>query len=302
MKDIKELNENELEPDKKLKERERESESDKKTRQKEINRLTELFLRDYPAKSRFAEAYRTLRTNVHFSFMNKEFRSLMITSAGAKEGKTNTVANIGYTLSQSGKSVLMIDADLRKPMLTTLTPSQGSRGLTGLLSDIFDLNAGDIAVNGEEKIPCLDEKIGSDILNIPINNSDNPDAPSKLFLLPSGRRPPNPHEILGSKGMSFLVSYLTKKFDVVVIDTPPLLPASDALLLAPQTDGVLLIVKAGMINRSLVRKAVDQLRMSKANLLGVVLNSMDSRKEGYYYYYNKKYYSKYYSGYYGKYK
>ncbi|QTA85513.1 CobQ/CobB/MinD/ParA nucleotide binding domain-containing protein, DUF4388-containing [Desulfonema magnum] len=392
-------------------------------------------MNNYPDKSRFAEAFRTLRTNVHFSFMEKEFRSLLVTSAGEKEGKTSTAANLAYTLSRAGKSVLMIDADLRKPMLGRLAFSQASPGLTGVLSDLLNtdidngtleafgvsdlfnllsfqkktgllqlsdgreevglyflhgklvdikwftkpveenlvnfliknsllsreeavsainrqkdtgqklssilINTGllrkdelkgpfdnymketlrvtvqmktgtfsfkelhqsdlerfsfDLAdihqlyeemVGGEERLPYLQSKIDSAIL----------DVSTDLFLLPTGNRPPNPSEILGSKGMSFLLSYLTKKFDALIIDTPPILPASDALLLAPQIDGVVLMVKAGLINRELIRKAVEQLRLAQANLLGVVLNRVDIRREGYY-----KYYNKYYSGYYGKYK
>ncbi|MBW2175277.1 MAG: hypothetical protein JRF64_11970 [Deltaproteobacteria bacterium] len=88
--------------------------------------LTDLFLNHYPASSRFAESYRTLRTNIHFSFMEKAFRSLLVTSAGAQEGKTSTVANLAYTMAQAGKTVLMIDADLRKPMLSNLLPSKNS--------------------------------------------------------------------------------------------------------------------------------------------------------------------------------
>jgi len=86
---------------------------------------------------------------------------------------------------------------------------------------------------------------------------------------------------------------LKKRFDTIIIDSPPILPASDAILLAPRTDGVVLVVKSGMMNREMVKRAVEQLRLSKANLLGVVLNAVDTKREGYYKYYHK-YYSKYY--------
>ncbi len=264
------------------------SKSEKKAEAKASKRLSELFLKNYPQNSRFAEAYRTLRTNVHFSFMDKPFRSLLVTSAGAKEGKTNTVANLGFALSQAGKSVLMIDADLRKPMLGNLIPSGGSIGVAGLLSDIFKDDVG----NGEGEMSLMEEKIDSAILEVAEN----------LFLLPTGGHPPNPSEIMGSKGMSFLVTHLMGKYDIVLIDTPPILPASDAVLMAPQMDGVLLIIKAGFLSRGMVKKAVDQLSLSKANLIGVVLNSLNIKKQGYYDKYYRKYYSKYHSGYYGKYK
>lgn len=406
----------------------------RKASTKKPGELSDLFLENYPTNSRFAEAYRTLRTNIHFSFMEKKFQSLLITSAGQAEGKTSTVANLAYTMSKAGRSVLMIDADLRKPMLTRLISSNESPGLTGLLSnhfstdigkgslghfgindlvrlislqkrtgllrlsddkeeveifflqgDMVDLNwltrpeekrlasvlvtsgllssedstsavsrqkdtgqkLGFVLINmglvkeddlkgpltmhmmeglrtalqmrtgsfdfkdlpesdfdrssfdpvdfkrlhrqvivGEEELPYLQEKISSAIVSGPTPN---------LFLLPAGNLPPNPSELVGSDRMSFLISYLKKRFDVLVIDTPPILPASDALLLAPQTDGVVLMVKAGSMDREMVKKAVEQLHLAQVNLLGVVLNQVDTKREGYY-----KYYHKYYSKYYGE--
>ncbi|MBW2646353.1 MAG: CpsD/CapB family tyrosine-protein kinase, partial [Deltaproteobacteria bacterium] len=130
------------------------------------------------------------------------------------------------------------------------------------------------------------EKINSAILKTGAPN---------LFLLPSGDLPPNPSELLGSKRMSFLLSNLKKRFDVLIIDSAPILPASDALVLAPEADGVLLMVKAGLINREMVKKAVEQLRVARAHLLGVALNYVDIKREGYY-----KYYHKYYSQYHGE--
>ena len=116
-----------------------------------------------------------------------------------------------------------------------------------------------------------------------------------LFLLPGGKLPPNPSELLASERMSFLLSNLKKKFDVLIIDSPPILPASDALLLSPNMDGAALMVKAGNMNREMVRKAVEQLRMAKVNLLGFILSQVDIKREGYY-----KHYHKYYSTYYGE--
>ena len=406
--------------------------SKKRTLLYKLDGLSRLFLGKYPAKSRYAEAYRTLRTNIHFSFMEKDFQTLLVTSAGEGEGKTSTVANLAYTMAQAGKSVLMIDADMRKPLLSRLISSNESPGLTGLLSDVFgadvrdgtldeygihdllkllslkkktgllylsdgkekielfflhgeimDLNwptrpderklaavlikndlitrehaklaigrqkdtgqklglilvsmgllskddlTGPLTIHmmeglrtalqfkkgtfsfkkllesdfeqasfkpvdfhqiyrqvviGEEELHYLQKKINSAILKTDVAN---------LFLLPAGNLPPNPSELLGSERMTFLISNLKKRFDTLIIDSSPILPASDALLLVPQTDGVVLIVKAGLMNRELVKKAVDQLRLSQANLLGVALNSVDIKREGYYKYYHK-YYSKYY--------
>jgi capsular exopolysaccharide synthesis family protein len=141
-------------------------------------------------------------------------------------------------------------------------------------------------VIGEEEIPFLQKSIQEAIQETKTEN---------LYVLSSGPRPPKPAELLESNRMSFLLEHLKRRFDVVVLDTPPLLPASDALLLAPQTDGVVLMIRAGQINRELIKKAVDQIRHTQANLIGVVLNEVDVKREGYY-----KYYHKYYAKYYGE--
>jgi len=116
-------------------------------KQKKTKDFSDLFLGNYSTASSFAESYRTLRTNIYFSFMEKEFRSLLVTSTGEKEGKSTTTANLAYTMAQAGKTVLMIDADLRKPMLSKVIPSHNEPGLTGLLSDTFstDIRAGSLA-------------------------------------------------------------------------------------------------------------------------------------------------------------
>jgi capsular exopolysaccharide synthesis family protein len=138
---------------------------------------------------------------------------------------------------------------------------------------------------GSEELPFIDGFIKEAVKEIDEN----------LFLLPAGIIPPNPSEMLGSSRMEFLFSRLQEMYDVLVIDSPPLLPASDALVLAPKVDGVLAVVKAGFLNRDMVGRAIEQLRNAKANLLGVVLNQVDTKREGYY-----KYYYKYYSKYYGE--
>ena len=140
-------------------------------------------------------------------------------------------------------------------------------------------------VIGEEEIPYLQGKINEAIIPTGVEN---------LFLLPAGKLPPNPSELLSSERMAFLLSNLEKKFDRIIIDTPPILPTSDALLIADHVDGVVLVVKAGVINRKMVKKAVDQLNSARAAIMGVVLNQVDVKREGYY-----KYYHKYYSSYYG---
>ena len=142
------------------------------------------------------------------------------------------------------------------------------------------------ALIGNEEIPFLQKGIDKAILKTSTEN---------LFLLPAGRIAPNPSEVMGSNRMSFLITHLRERFDRLIIDTPPILLASDALVLTPRTDGVVLVVKAGLMNRELVKNTVEQLKLAQANLLGIVLNRVDLKREGYY-----KYYHKYYSKYYGE--
>jgi capsular exopolysaccharide synthesis family protein len=139
-------------------------------------------------------------------------------------------------------------------------------------------------VIGSEELPFLQKNISSAIQLTDVKN---------LSILPSGPLPPKPAEILGSNRMSFLLSFLKRRYDIIIIDTPPILPATDALLLASQIDGVVLLVKAGATDRKMVKKVVEQIKNSQANLIGIVLNQVNIEKEGYYKYYNK-YYSKYY--------
>ncbi|MGA7144786.1 MAG: capsular biosynthesis protein, partial [Desulfobacterales bacterium] len=139
---------------------------------------------------------------------------------------------------------------------------------------------------GEEKLPFLESKIYSAIEKTGVDN---------LFLLPCGEIPPVSSELLASSRMSFLVSYLKKKFDMLIIDSSPVMATSDSLILAAQMDGVLLINRSGMINRKMVLKTVEQVQNAQATIMGIVLNRVDIKKEGYY-----KYYHKYYSKYYGK--
>ena len=398
------------------------------------NGVKALYLKNYPTNSRFAEAFRTLRTNIQLSFLDKEFRSILITSAGQGEGKTSVTMNLAYTMAKMGKSVLMIDADLRKPALSKAINTKRSHGLAGLISELFstevkegrlrDMGISDLvrllsfqnktgilrlndnkdiveirfskgqirgidwltrpdekklatvlvkeglitkeqasqafrrqkdtkqklgfiivsmgiltedklkgpltlhaiegfrailqmkdgmfrfkkvrgfdedripldpvdfdqvysrALIGKEEIPFLRKGIDETIVKTDVEN---------LSLLPAGRWTPNPSEIMSSNRMSFLITVLKEKFDCLILDTPPILPASDALVLIPQTDGVIFVVTAGQVNRELIKNAVSQLKLAKANLLGVVLNRVNFKREGYY-----KYYHKYYAGYYGE--
>lgn len=384
-------------------------------------------LHNYPVRSHFAESYRTLRTNVSFSFMEQSFRTLLVTSAGEQEGKTTTAANLAYTMAQAGNSVLLIDADLRKPTLNLLKPMQSSTGLSGLLADVLstDVRSGSLSEfglgdlyrlisfqkktgilhlsQGEDRVDLhffhgklfdaewltrprerslgtvlvnnkvitqdqleqvlvsqkdTGQKLGFMLLNMGLvkkeeltgfivlhiieafrsgfqfktgefvfenlSESDfasdafTPEDLPKLYrqamvgeeklnflekktasaivgmdtenfsVLPAGLPPPNPAELLDSERMPFLIYLLKRQFDILIIDTPPILPASDAMILAPHTDGILLVIQSGYLKRELIKKAVNQIKKTQANLIGVVLNQVDVKKAGYYsgeYYY-----------------
>lgn len=388
----------------------------------------ESLLVNYSTKSRYAEAYRTLRTNIYFSLMEKDLNSLVVTSSLQEEGKTTTVANLAYTIAQTGKSVLMVDADLRRPGLSTRFGVQKAVGFSNIIADVLGrpVNRGEIAdyglrdliqlnslqqrtcvlniSNEENKIalyflkgelvdvfwknrpdsrklantlvrekllneheatlalghqkksvrrlgailltlglieerelnkilsvqvmeafriavemedgtfivsPVSEDEIhlaelqtvnfsqltrelfSSDIYSSYIRRNIESNILSteekNLFLLPSGSIPPNPSELIGSAKTSYLLSQLKNRFDVVIIDSSPVMPASDVLLLAKQVDGVVVVVEAGKTNRTVVKDVSQQLSKAKANILGILLNRADMTKGSYYKYYQTYY-------------
>jgi non-specific protein-tyrosine kinase len=222
------------------------------------------------SKSLVAEAYRTLRTNLQFSSLDNPLRSLVVTSAVATEGKTTTAANLAVVLAQSGKRVVLVDADLRRPSAHKLFGLSNGAGLTTALVEEPK------ALNGFLR--------DTEVAN--------------LRLLTAGPVPPNPQELLGSQRMEEMLHKLEGDVDIVVIDTPPTLVVADANILAARADGVLMVVNTGSTRRAAVRQAVEGIQQVGANLIGVVLNMVDTRGvRGSYYYYPSYYY---YSHYYGR--
>lgn len=394
----------------------------------------ENLLLDFPSGSRYAESFRTLRTNLNFSAMEKGLTSVLVTSSVEAEGKTNTAINLGYTIAQSGKKVLLIDADLRRPRLTGAFELKKNKGFTDIISTTFgepiskgnltDYSIGDLvqlidlqkrtgelnieSVNknnitiyfiagkivdiywknrpeskklantlvqkqmltkeeatlalghqkksvqrlgtilftmglvSKEKLskelavhtveamriisgmtegdfyfnPLSQNEIKSPIsqnvnfeklfneflgqgeelqfINKSIDAAIHPTAAENLYVLPSGKIPPNPSEVIGSTGAAFLMELLKKKFDFIILDTPPVMPATDAMLMAPRTDGTILVVKSGNTERKIVKSVVESFKNANLPILGILLNLVDLKKEGYY-----RYYKKYYASYYG---
>ena len=206
------------------------------------------------------EAYKTLRTNVTFSLAGEgTSRVVVVTSALQGEGKSVTAINLALSFAEADKKVLLIDCDLRRPKLGRLLDLSSLAGLTNLLLD-----------------PSLLEK---SILKR-YNTID--------VLLP-GDIPPNPSELLGSDRMKKLLDRLREKYDCIILDTPPINIVTDAVVLAPQTDGVLFVVRANQSERGAVIHAVGQLEDTRAKLLGFVLNGVDPEQSGYGRYRYKKY-------------
>jgi len=209
-------------------------------------------------KSPVSEAFRSLRTSLHFVSPNFEYRSLLVTSPGPSEGKSTVISNLAVSLAQTGKSVLVIDADLRKPSQHKVFGIVNSAGLTNVLV-------------GERDFESLFQDAGVE----------------NLKVLTSGPIPPNPAELLDTPMMRALIKEATEKFDFVLVDSPPVLPITDAAVLASQVDGILLIVKSGQTRINLAKEAKDMLENARGKIVGVILNQIryDGDDYRYYYYY-----------------
>jgi polysaccharide biosynthesis transport protein len=216
-------------------------------------------------KSPVSEAYRTLRTNLQFSKIDKTVRTMLVTSSGPKEGKSTTSANLAIAMAQSGKRVVLIDGDLRRPVVHSIFGLEKEDGITNYLMD-------DIS---------YDKMIKKSIM-------DN------LFIIPSGVLPPNPSELISSQKMEDLIERLKGDFDLVVFDTPPVIAVTDAAILSTKVDGVLLVVKSGQTNYDAVVRAKSLMENVDARMLGALLNGVEvgGMYGTYYYYYYHNYYSK----------
>lgn len=212
-------------------------------------------------KSAAAEAYRTLRTNITFANPDKPVHTLLVTSTSPDDGKSTTIANLAITFAASGSPTVLVDADLRRPHLHTIFGVPNDAGVTTLVADM--------ARNKDGAAP-----------NIPLQRTQV----ENLQVLTSGPVPPNPAEILASQRMSELLALLRGSAEYVLIDAPPIIAVTDAAVLAPKVDGVLIVINAGKTKRELAIKARDMLKQVNANILGVVLNNAEIDKSSYAYY------------------
>lgn len=196
-------------------------------------------------RSPAAEAYRQLRTNIQFSSLDKELRTLAFTSSLPQEGKSTTLANLAITMAQNGNRVIVVDCDLRRPTQHSLFGLKNQVGLTNLMV-----------------APSLDDL-----------NTQETDVPG-LYVLPTGPIPPNPSELLGSRRMMEVIHRLSQEADYVLFDTPPVVAVTDAAVLATKVDGVVLVVMANKTKRDVAQRAKAQLEKVGANIVGVVLNNV----------------------------
>ncbi len=214
-------------------------------------------------RSPLAEGYRALRTNIQFASVDGPLRTVLVTSPGPGEGKSTTAANLAVVLAQAGRQVILVDADLRRPNLHRFFELPNGQGLTTALLDF----------------------------QTPAIRHVQPTAMPGLRVLTSGPIPPNPAELLGSQRQAELLQSLQEEVDVVILDSPPVLTVTDALVLAQLVNGVLLVIDAGSTRREALLKARDALVHSEGRIFGVALNRLTPRRSGYYYYQYYQYYT-----------
>jgi capsular exopolysaccharide synthesis family protein len=218
-------------------------------------------------QSQMAESYRALRTSLLLSNLGAPPKVIMVTSARPQEGKTTTSVNTAIVLAQKGVRVLLVDADLRRPSIHKTLGMGPRSGLSNVLT-------------------------GSATVQQTVTTS--PIQPN-LFVMPAGTPPPNPAELLASSNMRDLIAELRQQYDHIVIDTPPTLSVTDAVVLSPRADATILVIRSGQTTKQALRRARDILMQVNAHVAGVLLNAVDLNSPDYYYYYEYQgKYSQYY--------
>lgn len=213
-----------------------------------------LIVHDQP-KSPIAEAFRTLRTNIQYAKVDVDLKTLLFTSAGPGEGKSTVTANSAVALAQTGKRVVLVDCDLRKPVQ----------------HHIFNLNKKGLT-------NCL---VGES----PVSELLQDTEVEGLRILTSGPIPPNPAELLGSARMERILAELREETDYLILDCPPVIAVTDACVLARKADGILLVLDADQIRPEMAQKAKELLENAQGKILGAILNRVEVEKEHSYYYY-----------------
>ena len=240
--------------------------SRKNSDQQEARTIAGRLITHFAPKSPISEAYRSLRTSIQYAKADSQIKTIVVTSPGPQEGKSTTVANLAITFAQMGTRVLLVDTDLRRPVLHSIFDMDRTKGISNYLVGKIE----------------LDEAIVK-------TNIDN------LFIMPCGTLPPNPSELLGSKSMKACIAELKTMFDIILFDSPPIMAVTDAAVLSSEVDGIILVVKAGQTDRNAVQRSYDILKNIPNHIIGALLNVVNI--EGiygsyYYYYYHYYYYGK----------
>ncbi|RMF60098.1 MAG: polysaccharide biosynthesis tyrosine autokinase [Calditrichaeota bacterium] len=220
----------------------------------------------FDPKSPISEAYRTLRTNIQFQNLGTDNLSLLVTSSAPKEGKSTTLANLAITMAQMGSRVLIVDTDLRRPVVHSIFKLKKDKGITNYLMG-----------------------------KLPFEDIVKPSFVENLYIVTSGPLPPNPSELLASEAMENFVQEARNNFDVVLFDSPPIIAVTDAALLSSKVEGVILVIRAHQTQKEAVKRAKTLLDNVHARIIGCLLNSVDIERAygSYYYYYYYHYYSYY---------
>ncbi|MGZ5418687.1 MAG: polysaccharide biosynthesis tyrosine autokinase [Nocardioides sp.] len=207
-------------------------------------------------RSPASEAFRTLRTNLEFASVDEPLKSILVTSAVPGEGKTTVASNVAVAFAQTGKRVILLDADMRRPGIHRVFGLPNAYGLTNLLRTVEQ----------------------------PLDSVAQTTPEPNLTIITTGALPPNPAELLGSRRMKEVLQRLKEEADVIVVDSPPLQLVTDAAILGAELDGTLLVVDAARTRKGAVRQATEALERVGAKLLGAVVNRLSDRAGGYYYY------------------
>lgn len=217
---------------------------------------SELLVANHP-KSVVAEQFRAIQISIQLSMIDKQLKSLVVTSAGREAGKSFVAANLATTFTTEDFQVLLVDGDLRKPSVHRIFSLQNKEGLTTLLGD-------------------KSEKLEDTIQKIEIDNL-------VLNVLTSGPIPPNPAELIASNRMKDLKEEMEGQFDLVIFDTPPILPVTDALVLTNEVDGTVFVIPETLATKDELLKSKELLELAGANVVGAVFNLAEKEPENYYY-------------------
>ncbi|WP_153551135.1 CpsD/CapB family tyrosine-protein kinase [Ligilactobacillus murinus] len=205
------------------------------------------------------EQFNTIRTNIEFSNIDKQLKSIVLTSSSASEGKSTISANLAVSFARQGKKVLLIDSDLRRPTIEATFNIINPIGLTNYLTE----------------------------QSVSVNDIFYKTSIDKLYIIPSGPIPPNPSELIGSKKMEKLIKMLEDAFDLIIYDAPPVLSVTDAQILSTKVDGTIIVVRVNKTEKEAVKQAVELIKHVNGKIIGTILNDVVGESNGYYGYYGK---------------